>query len=98
MSRFVLIVREEAQTEADEIATWYDEQGDELGDRFVAALEQCYAELRQAPLFQVRKGPYRYASISGFPDYRVVFAVDGATITVYQVRHTSRKPHPRFGP
>ena len=50
-----------------------------------------------SPFRQVRKEPFRYASIQGYPHYRVVFVVDGKVITVYQVRHTSRKPDPRFG-
>ncbi|MCC6576505.1 MAG: hypothetical protein IT228_04100 [Flavobacteriales bacterium] len=32
-----------------------------------------------------------------FP-YRVVYEVRGQLVLIYQVRHTSRKPHPRFGP
>lgn len=30
--------------------------------------------------------------------YRVVFDVEGDTVFVYQVRHTSRKPSKKFGP
>lgn len=30
--------------------------------------------------------------------HSVVFTVDGDTVFVYQIRHTSRRPSKRFGP
>ena len=98
MSRFKLDVRQAALDEADAIRAWYEELQPGLGGRFAEALDACFHELRAHPFLQVRNEPFRYASIKGFRSYRVVFAVDEDTITVYQVRHTSRKPHPKFGP
>lgn len=98
MSRFKLDVRQAALDEAEAIRAWYEEQQVGLGGRFTDALDECLAELRRNPFLQVRKEPFRYASISGFRSYRVVYAIDGDTITAYQIRHTSRKPHPTYGP
>lgn len=98
MSRFDLAVRQQALDEAEAIRAWYEEQRPGLGERFVEALDACFDELIESPFLQVRKDPFRYASIKGFPHYRVVYAVDQATVTVYQVRHTSREPHPKYGP
>ncbi len=36
--------------------------------------------------------------VEGFSYFRVVYDVVGTNITVYQVRHTSRRPSKRFGP
>ena len=98
MSRLKLEVRQAALDEAEAIRSWYEEQQAGLGERFTNALNECFNELRHQPYLQVRKEPFRYASISGFRSYRVVYAIDGDTITVYQIRHTSRRPHPTYGP
>ncbi len=98
MRTFTLVLRDEAQEEVEAIADWYDAQSPGLGLRFSEELEMALKQLRRNPHHQVRKGVYRYAYITGFPHYRVVYAIDGETITVYQVRHTSRKPHPKYGP
>ena len=98
MKRFALDARQVALDDAAAICDWYEEQQPGLGDRFLAALDACFEDLMSSPFRQVRKEPFRYASIQGFPHYRVVFAVDGEVITVYQVRHTSRKPSKKFGP
>lgn len=98
MKSRVLLVRDEAQSEAEEIKEWYELRSPGLGDRFTDALEVTYLHIRDLPFYQVRKEIYRYAQIEGFPYYRVVYTVDEVTITVYQIRHTSRKPSRKFGP
>ncbi len=40
---------------------------------------------------------YRHALVKGFR-YRVVYAIRGDLVVVYQVRHTGRKPSKKFGP
>lgn len=95
---YVLFVRDEAQDETEEIRKWYEAQSAGLGVRFVDALEKTYRSLCDTPYYQVRKDVYRYVRVEGFPFYRVVYVVDGNMITVYQVRHTSRKPSRKFGP
>lgn len=35
--------------------------------------------------------------VEKFP-FRVVFVIEGSTVFVYQIRHTSRRPSQRFGP
>ena len=98
MSRFGLNIRQAALDEAEAIRAWYEEQQPGLGDRFTNALDACFDDLRAQPFLQVRKEPFRYTSIKGSRFYRVVYAVDEDLITVYEVRHTSREPHPEFGP
>jgi mRNA-degrading endonuclease RelE of RelBE toxin-antitoxin system len=68
------------------------------GDRFLRALAECYTRLRTDPLiYQIRKNPYRHAMLERFK-YRVVYDVADDVVTIYQVRHTSRKVSPKFGP
>ncbi|MCC6939778.1 MAG: type II toxin-antitoxin system RelE/ParE family toxin [Flavobacteriales bacterium] len=68
-----------------------------LGDRFIAAFDACLESLERGPKYQKRKEEYRHTLISRFP-FRVVFEVEGNTVYVYQVRHTSMHPSERFGP
>jgi len=98
MSGRALVVRDEAQDETEAIKAWYESKSPGLGDRFTDALEETYKHLRSTPYHQLRKGIYRHAQIEGFPYYRVVYVVDDDRITVYQVRHTSRRPSKKFGP
>jgi len=68
------------------------------GDRFLKALQSCYKDIITNPYgYQVRKDPYRHAMLHRLK-YRVVYEVDGQTVFVYQVRHTSRRPSRKFGP
>ena len=98
MKHYALKVRDEAQEETEQIKAWYEKQSPGLGDRFVVALETAYRHIQEYPIYQLRKGIYRYAQIEGFPRYRIVYVVDDATVFVYQVCHTSRKPSKKFGP
>ena len=68
------------------------------GDRFIDALVACYASIKSNPYgYQLRKGGYHHALLHRLK-YRVVFEVEGNTVFVYQVRHTSRRPSKKFGP
>ena len=96
---YKLVVEDAAVEDAAEIHRWYEQQRPGLGMQFLIALDECYTFIRSNPQGkQVRKGIYRYAQVAGFRYYRVVYAVDDHTVTVYQVRHTSRKPSKKFGP
>ncbi|MBK7382883.1 MAG: type II toxin-antitoxin system RelE/ParE family toxin [Flavobacteriales bacterium] len=68
------------------------------GERFVAALAECYAAIKANPYgYQLRKGNFRHAQLRRL-FYRVVYEVEGDRIYVHQLRHTSRRVSRRFGP
>ena len=94
---FTVVIRAAAQAEAAEAFLWYEERSEGLGVRFTDALRSCFDRLAVNPNFQVRKGGFRHIMVEKFP-YRVVFAIDGDRVYVYQIRHTSRRPSKRFGP
>ena len=96
--RGLLIVQPSALEDAWEAAFYLEHREPALGGRFLDELERCYQYIRDFPSgFQQRRGGFRHAPVAKFP-YRVVYEIDGGTIYVYQVRHTSRKPSQRFGP
>ena len=95
---YKLMIRLAARDEATEIHDWYESRRKGLGTRFADALEECLRSIQQNPKgLQIRKGKFRYDLVSRFP-YRVVFTIDGDTVFVYHIRHTSRRPSKRFGP
>jgi plasmid stabilization system protein ParE len=94
---YEVIVRHQAQREAEEI---YDHQyaiAPSRAERFYAAWQKCLARFRSNPSKATRKGPYGHEMLHKLP-YRVVFEVRGRKVIVYQVRHTSRRPSKKFGP
>ena len=94
----LLIVQPSALEDAWEAAFYLEHREPALGGRFLDELERCYQYIRDFPSgFQQRRGGFRHAPVAKFP-YRVVYEIDGGTIYVYQVHHTSRKPSQRFGP
>lgn len=92
MKRRALELREEAWLEWQDAALYYDLELPGLGKRFddavVAALEHL---TKVTARYQVRENGFRYASVPKFP-YRIVFELDGDTVVVYNIYHTSRKP------
>ncbi|MBP8823849.1 MAG: type II toxin-antitoxin system RelE/ParE family toxin [Flavobacteriales bacterium] len=95
---YKLRIRLAAQAEAARIHDWYEARSKGLGGRFADALEECLQSIQRNPTgLQIRKGKYRHDLVSRFP-YRVVYTLDGDTVFVYQIRHTSRRPSKPFGP
>lgn len=94
---YTVQVLPEVTEDVAEIFAYYEGEKPGLGHRFQHALNECYQSLALNPSGQKRKGDFRHAMVHKFP-YRVVYEVRGQLVLIYQVRHTSRKPHPRFGP
>lgn len=95
---YKLMIRLAAQAEAARIHGWYEARSKGLGARFADALEESLRSIQQNPNgLQIRKGKFRHDLVPRFP-YRVVYTVDGDTVFVYRIRHTSRRPSKRFGP
>ena len=95
---YKLVIRLAAQAEAARIHDWSEARSKGLGSHFADALEECLLGIQRNPTgLQIRKGKFRHALVARFP-FRVVFTVDGGSVFVYQVRHTSRRPSKRFGP
>jgi len=93
-----LVIHPKAIIQAVEVHRYYTGINQGLADRFARELDACYAYIERSPeAYQVRMREYRHAQVKGFR-YRVVYAIRGELVVVYQVRHTRRKPNKKFGP
>jgi hypothetical protein len=95
---FVLYVRPRAIKDTITVHNYLEEQKEGLGDEFLRELALCYRFIEKHPRgSQIRRSLYRHRMVEGFR-YRVVYAIVGRKVYVYQVRHTSQRPKKRFGP
>ena len=93
-----MVVRGSAAKDVLEAFFWYHTIRPQLGDRFMAALKECYDSIEANPRgYQVRQGNFRHVMLRKFP-YRVVYEIDGQDVFIYHVVHAKRKPSKRFGP
>lgn len=72
---------------------WYDEQDENLGERFIAALQSRLADIQQSPLFPRLIGglPIRRILLIRWP-YFIYYRVIDQIIRIIAVIHTSRDP------
>lgn len=67
-----------------------------LGDRFLLELQRCLGYIVANPNgFQRVHDHFRQAPLNGFP-YVAVYRIDGTTIVVMRVFHTSQHPKKKF--
>lgn len=87
-----VIIKLDACEEVAAIAEWYDACRPGLGDRFIAALDDCVHLIATHPLGNelVRRN-YRRALLKNFP-YSLYYRYQDDVVTVYTVFHTSRNP------
>jgi toxin ParE1/3/4 len=87
-----LILRPEAERDAEEAAFWYDLQRPNLGDRFTQELRQLFDRIAEYPLQFPRLDPtIRRGHLQHFP-YSVYFAAEEETVVVIAVLHQRRHP------
>ena len=95
---YPVVVRGSAAKDVLAAFFWYHTIRPQLGDRFMAALKECYDSIEANPYgYQLRKGDFRHAMLRKFP-YRVVYEVEGQDVLIYRVVHVERKHSKKFGP
>ena len=78
--------------EVDEAYRWYEQQRVGLGDAFLAALDEVFAQLQQTPeAHQVIYREVRRALPRRFP-YGVYYRVHADRVEVIAVQHSRRDP------
>ena len=87
-----------AEAEIREAATWYAQQREGLGRRFLDAVREALGALEShadqfAKLETVADdSPFRRILLQGFP-YLVVFEAGRDDVFVYAIAHASRRPN-----
>lgn len=89
-----VVSRPEAEQDVIEIAAWYDDRSEGLGDRFVEEFLAVLDELTANPLLHCRRHPrknIRWRYPKSFP-YRVIYEVveDEQTVVVAAVLHAAQ--------
>jgi plasmid stabilization system protein ParE len=85
-----IVLRPEAQLDIAEALSWYEEQGGEIGDSFLAAIEDIFQRIRNFPQgYGVEYRQVRAAPLHRFP-YVVFYRLIGDAIQVVAVMHGRR--------
>lgn len=91
--KFEVLTKPRANQEILEAATWYEDQQAGLGLRFLDELEKLLSHLENEPLiFEEKHFETREAPLNVFP-FIVIYGIEGNTVIVHAVFHTSRNPN-----
>lgn len=89
---YKLIIKPAAVEMTEEAYDWYNNQQQDLGEVFIAALGDCFERITQHPkAYSNIKKNYRQARLKKFP-YVIVFEIFKTDVVVFSVFHTSRNP------
>jgi toxin ParE1/3/4 len=92
MSEYHLVTQPRAARDVEVIFDWYDDERPGLGREFLEELRATISRVLAGPYrYQVLRSDIRRALVRRFP-YAVFFAVEGNSIVVIRVLHTSRSP------
>jgi hypothetical protein len=87
---YKIIIFAEAKIDIKEAAIWYNDRQSGLGKRFVTAIKNEIAIIKQNPfLYEIRYDDIRTALIETFP-YLIHFDIINNTVFIKAVFHTSR--------
>jgi plasmid stabilization system protein ParE len=89
-----IVFSKQARKGLQEVYDWYEEQRENLGERFVAEVDTTVAKIAATPYASsIRYKNIRCRLMKIFP-YLVHYIFDESTntVTIYKIFHTSRKP------
>lgn len=87
-----LVVREAAEADIAEAASWYEQRSPGLGSEFLRMVDVALAEIARMPeRYPVMRGRARRAILRHFP-YAVFFVVRPDLVSVIACLHARRDP------
>jgi plasmid stabilization system protein ParE len=87
-----LIIRPEAEADAQAAFRWYNEQVPGLGQEFLAEIDRALASIQANPeMSRKLHHEYRRVLARRFP-YGIFYAVHAERIVVFAILHTARDP------
>lgn len=82
----------EAETDIDDIYSWYNTINPKLAKRFLESTEEVLSLIQSHPLlFQKIKRNYRKSNLKTFP-YKIVYRIKENIVVVIAVVHHKRHP------
>ena len=89
---FTLIYHSQVANQLNDIAFWYANEGEGLGDLFIAEFQQTIETIKRSPYaFAKKLNGSRQVKMNRFP-YFVIYYIDESKVEVFNVIHTSRHP------
>jgi plasmid stabilization system protein ParE len=87
-----LVLREEALSDVESAASWYDDQQPGLGDDFVTEARKLFQQIAEQPTrFRTVSNDIRRGSLQRVP-YIAYFFVDAEQVLILTVVHKRRHP------
>lgn len=88
----LLVFRRGVGRDLAEAFTYYEEQAEGLGERFLGTVDSTFDAVERYPeMFAKVHGDVRRAIISQFP-YAVFYRLEPQRVVVFRVLHTARDP------
>ena len=92
MKKYKLIVKGEAKNEITEAYYWYESKQNELGERLLSVLDDCFNRITINPKqFPKKLDNMRQATINKFP-YIIIFEIENNDVVVFAVFNTKQNP------
>lgn len=95
---YQLIFHPDADKEFTESVIWYEEQKENLGERFANAIEEVIQRIQARPeSFGYSKRPFREATVKVFP-FTIIYKVNKQKQTIYiaAIYHAKRNPKKKY--
>ena len=90
--KYSLVIKEEAHEDIHNIYLWYEDQLNDLGERFLQSLDNCFSDIIHNPfIFEVKFKDQRHGFLDTFP-YILIYRIEDLAIVVYAVFNTHRNP------
>ncbi len=90
---YKVIIKPFAELDATDVAKWYNDKRDGLGDEFLLALDAKINEIRRNPNYhQAIYKKIRRALTDRFP-YGIFFIIEKDIIYILAIIHSSRNPN-----
>jgi plasmid stabilization system protein ParE len=81
-----------ARREISEAAIFYAERSQEIGERFLDAVESAILKIRETPeRFRQLEPNLYHCRVAGFP-YAIIYKVTKTELVILAVRHDRRRP------
>jgi plasmid stabilization system protein ParE len=92
MKKYNLVIKEEAELEIDSAYNYYESEQENLGERFLDSLDNCFNSITTQPkIFQKVYKKQRQAIVRTFP-YVIMYQIFDNEVIVFAVFNTNQDP------